>query len=307
MFRLILLSLALAFTGRLNSAVAFDTASSGQGAATSYTITHTCTGSDLALVVFVNSKTSADNITGITYNAVSLTNAGITVTAVSFLSIWYLLGPATGANTVTITASSAVNTIFGIQSYTGVMSVGAFAAATGTALSMSITYTTTADNSWIVGGINQRNALTFWTNGAGITTRFGPLHQGSGANSISAIGYDYSATTAGNYPISLTISGSGVNEQALLELLAKNTPTNSPTPTASPTATPAASPTATPTATRTNTPTASPTATPTATRTNTPTASPTASPTATATASPTPRIPSKTLNLKLNELEFFVK
>ncbi len=85
-------------------AVAFDAATTS--GATSFT--HTCgSGTDRLLVVFVAEWLGADTTecTAITYNGVALTkrthayNTGL-------LSMWYLLNPDTGANTVAITTTS---------------------------------------------------------------------------------------------------------------------------------------------------------------------------------------------------------
>lgn len=66
---------------------------------------HTCTGSDLILVVcaWVN---SSDTVSGITYNGVSLTEQAAQTTSNGLTaSIWTLANPATGSNNVEITVS----------------------------------------------------------------------------------------------------------------------------------------------------------------------------------------------------------
>ncbi len=129
----------------------------GTGSAT-LTFAHTCTGTNLCLIVGAYDDTG-DQITGVTYNGVAMTF----VRKVEFgnytkyLSVYYLLGPATGANNVIITRSTSTGYIGGIaSSYTDARQSSQpdasnatnYPAASQTAITTSVT--TVGDNSWIV-------------------------------------------------------------------------------------------------------------------------------------------------------------
>lgn len=137
-------------------AIAFDAASGQQdNSTTSQTFSHTCTGSNLLLLVGFITNNTTDIITGVTYNSVSMTQLNTqTSTTNSYISYVYgLLNPDTGANNVNITASSASLLWTTSASYTGVKQSGLPDATssgnsptnTGT---WSSSVTTVADNCW---------------------------------------------------------------------------------------------------------------------------------------------------------------
>jgi len=142
-------------------ALAFDAAVDGSIVipGTSLTWAHTCTGSDrILLVAAFDDSGGASLITGVTYNSVALTKiAEVQVLDNRWVTLWYLVAPATGSNNVVITASAST-VIAGISgSYTGAAQTGqpdSFATNTSTA-STSLTTTTTvvASDCWLVMGI----------------------------------------------------------------------------------------------------------------------------------------------------------
>ena len=101
-----------------DSTVTFDAESSGQGTSTTVTISHTCTGSDLCLIVGV----SVDNAvpTGVTYNSVAMTKIDDQDASAGNASLWQLVGPATGANDIVVTVASSDEIVAGGQSFTNV-------------------------------------------------------------------------------------------------------------------------------------------------------------------------------------------
>lgn len=104
-------------------AIARDTFT-GEATNTSFPATrsHTCTGSDLVLLVAGISD--ANLPTGITYNGVAMTRLVDFLDASSQnTSIWGLLNPATGANTIEVSGSMAYFSWFSC-SYTGVKQTG---------------------------------------------------------------------------------------------------------------------------------------------------------------------------------------
>lgn len=110
---------------------------------------HTVTGSNTFLVLFV--LTSSTTAPSATYNGVSMTYGNIQARNGNGAWIhWlYLTNPATGSNTVSITAGNYYNSV--ALSYTGVKQTGQPEANASTA-SSSTTVTTTTNNAFVVVG-----------------------------------------------------------------------------------------------------------------------------------------------------------
>lgn len=153
-------------------AIAYDTivnASFGGSATLTKTWSHTCTGTDRLL--FVNVHTDSNVVTGVTYAGVAMTK--IYGQATDFYNtVWALVAPASGANNVVVTCSSSVNIIPMSISYTGcdqtlptIFNTGTTAAST-----ITVSVTTTADNSWLM-GYQRKNSGGAVTAGAGTTIR----------------------------------------------------------------------------------------------------------------------------------------
>lgn len=135
-------------------AIARDATSSGSTTATSLTVSHTNTGSNLILVasLITSASSAGDIVTGVTYNGVAMTRQSTIVLGgnVARLYMYYLLAPATGANDIVI--STSVSTLIQSHnvSYTGVLQSGFPDASsetnTASATSLANTLTTIADN-----------------------------------------------------------------------------------------------------------------------------------------------------------------
>jgi hypothetical protein len=157
-------------------AIAFDAVvkSNGGGSANTYSFSHTTSGTNRILFVYAESNDDGDRITSVTYNSVGLTKIGSSVgvppaSGLSvFVSVWYLINPASGSNTVTINRSTTnANVIIGIAlSYTGALQSGvpdSSNTGTGTAVtSLSLSTTTVANNSWAF-AIMANNGGATWT------------------------------------------------------------------------------------------------------------------------------------------------
>lgn len=88
--------------------------SGAQAAVSTYNWSHTCSGSNRLLVVSVSSRdgTDADRpVTGVTYNSVAMTKAreDNDDTLDLTTSIWYLIAPSTGSNTIAVTHAGTVD------------------------------------------------------------------------------------------------------------------------------------------------------------------------------------------------------
>ena len=158
-------------------AIALDTATDSGASqytgASPLTFSHTCTGTNLILFVCVRSG-SGSAPSAVTYNGVSLTQIN-SRTDGSTDSLWYLINPATGSNTVSI-SFSATNIIACAVSYTGVNQSGQPDASATNVKNNSSTWdgtvTTIADNCWTiaVAHANQGGTLSAGANTTKRTT-----------------------------------------------------------------------------------------------------------------------------------------
>jgi hypothetical protein len=158
-------------------AIAFDSGTFvASTTGTSLTFSHTTTGNQRLLIVGGHdSQGGSSTITGITYGGVALTKEEeVQVPGDRWMTLWYLVGPASGANNVVVTSSGSENLRFSALSYTGVdQSTPAgptdgsdTATTTAPNSEISTTITTTADNDWMVmfakddGGANTFSSST---------------------------------------------------------------------------------------------------------------------------------------------------
>lgn len=137
--------------------IAYDSSSSGStvNPGTSLSWLHTCSGTQrLLLVALRGGNSEGDKVTGVTYNGVAMTKI-TSVTSPSTgnitISLWYLLNPSSGSNTVTASLSSGFLG-GGSISYTGVRQVGFpdnSTTNTGhTVSSLNTSLTTVRNNCW---------------------------------------------------------------------------------------------------------------------------------------------------------------
>lgn len=158
-------------------AIAFD--SKTEAAATTSTTlstSHTCSGSDRALVVGVTGDVlaGANDINSVTYNGVAMSKiATVSVPANRFVNLWYLENPASGSNTLTATADTSHFIQWIALSYTGVRQTGGVdSSATNTvssAASITVSSTVVATDSWQV--MVGKGNVGFQTAGSGTTIR----------------------------------------------------------------------------------------------------------------------------------------
>ncbi len=154
-------------------AIAYDVTSAGTATATSpLAWNHTCTGSNLVLIVSIGVYAGATpDCSAVTYNGVAMTQVGSDRTQSSTQeTMWILVNPATGSNQISATFSGTSKYAAGTAvSYTGCVQSGqpnAVAGNTGATANPSVTVTTTVDNCWVVGGLT-----CILTSTAGLTVR----------------------------------------------------------------------------------------------------------------------------------------
>jgi hypothetical protein len=184
------------------SGIAFDAASNSgyQAASSSYSWSHTCTGSNRYLLVGISMLSLAQTVTGITYNGAALTYIGAqnSVTGAARTEMWGLVAPASGTNTIAVTLSGAIASAGNASSYTGVnqtVPTESWNAAQATnvgAADATVNVTTIADNDWTV------DILA--TDDTAVTVGTGQTQTGNvtGAGGSGAMSYKGPKTPAGS-------------------------------------------------------------------------------------------------------------
>lgn len=136
-------------------AVAFDAVASTNGDGSSFTFSHTCTGSELYLIVGVSLLVSVGrSVTGVTYNTVALGSLGEnSISSTYGVSLWGLKAPATGAHNVVVSTGGPPDSVAcGSLSFTGVdqtTPTSNFTTATGTSANPAVTVSS-AVNDFVV-------------------------------------------------------------------------------------------------------------------------------------------------------------
>lgn len=176
-------------------ALAFDAVGAGGSAlpGNSITYSHTCTGTNLILIVAITSN-NTDVITGVTYNGDALTLGKKSTDTGPVKYFYYKLGPATGAHDVVVSASAADQFLRATSvSYTGVQQSGqpdATDESRDTATSTTTSLTQVVNNAWQVGMGSNSGAGTL-SAGTGIGATRGNV------GSILYVGDSNAVTSAG--------------------------------------------------------------------------------------------------------------
>lgn len=207
--------------------VAYNTVSTGTGAAvTSVSCTHTASGTNraaVAIVAGVRNSATAWTVDSVSYGGTGMTfQAGWgnvpSTSRYLRIEVWTLLNPPTTSG-VTVTASwpgvSTLSASIAVMTFTGVDSIGASNATgstSGTAVSVSVT--TTEDESMLVGGVAAFEQAGGGSPGSGITERYDLEAPGDFATddhwlygghktvaTAGATNFDYTATTSNDWGV----------------------------------------------------------------------------------------------------------
>lgn len=152
-------------------AIARDTSSTGESlSSTTLTFAHTCTGSNLLLLVGVMCR-DGDNVTGVTYGGQALSQLIKRTNGITCY-VYGKLSPLTGANDIVVTRTTSTDNLVGIGvSYTDVSQSGlpdATASANITSTtSFALNITTVANNAWAMAFFRADNANNNIIAGAG--------------------------------------------------------------------------------------------------------------------------------------------
>lgn len=178
-----------------------------QAAASTYSWSHTCAGSDRFLAVDVERlSVSGTTVTGITYNGIALTQIGATSTGTDAgrVDCWGLVNPASGTNTIAVTLSGVCISAATAVSYTGVHQTtptesynGATAINVGAADAI-VSVTTVSARDWVHAACGatdtaitavqtSRNNVT-GAGGSGANEDTGPVNPGAQAMTYTDVG-----------------------------------------------------------------------------------------------------------------------
>lgn len=166
-------------------AIALDTTSGNNGSAgTTVTFSHTCTGTDLMLVVFVAVQSGTPSVT---YNGVSMTQVAVESSGNPLTYMFVLENPATGAHDVVVTKGSGVQTGANAISFTGAQSYDDTSTAAGNSTSASCTVQTNRSSGYTVVGVVATNPSSLTYTGSG--TAFGARQQNTANPNLMACAY----------------------------------------------------------------------------------------------------------------------
>lgn len=195
-------------------AIALDavTQSFGQAAGTTATLAHTATGSNLLATCQVDTNNHVGSgITSVVYNGTGMTGTGDVANdgSANLVSVYlyWLASPSTGAQTITVTGAvsydgySMACTSYSGAAQTGIPDAHSKTQNTVATTSCTLTVTTVADNSWLVGAF--RTEVGGATFGTGTTSRY---NNGDGGLADSGV----PKTPAGSYSLIYNF-GSSVN------------------------------------------------------------------------------------------------
>lgn len=189
-------------------AIVFDAAAGVTTAvtATSVSHSHTCTGSNGILFAVGYSNSTSGTLTA-TYNSVAMSSI-VTASNGIKITLFYLVNPATGANTLAVNWDGAATVLrVASASYTGAAQTGqpdSSTSGTDATSPFRISTTTVADNSWTIAafGDNGGSALTVE---AGTTNR-----AGSGTSTLVLGDSNAAKTPAGSVELGCTGTSGGV-------------------------------------------------------------------------------------------------
>lgn len=205
--------IASPYFNNFTAGIAFDAATNSgyQAAQSSYSWSHTCTGSNRFLSVDISMLSLAQTVTGITYNSIALILIGVrnSVSGAARIETWGLIAPSTGSNTIAVTLSGSIASAGTAVSYTGVHQTSPYEgfnsnqATNVGATDATVAITSVADNDWvhaavatddtaITAGQTSRNNVT-GAGGSGADEDTGPITP-AGATTMSYTGVGALAT-----------------------------------------------------------------------------------------------------------------
>jgi len=166
----------------------------------------TCTGSNGLLVAGCIGDSTSNLVTGATYNGVAMTQIGpgVKTPGARWINVFWLVGPATGAHNIVVSASSSIVLAGVSASYTGVAQTGqpdTSTSSTGTTSPFTQTsLASVAANCWAIAMFNTQ--VSGASAGTGTTARETSFSMLLGDNSTAV-----AAATQVNLAVTATSSG----------------------------------------------------------------------------------------------------
>jgi len=198
-------------------------------AGTSFSFSHSTSGVERLLVLIVSYIRTAETTPTITatYNGVSMTSAVSaydTSTSRGYKTeVFYLVAPATGSNTVAITIGASVSgmvacamTFTDVNQSSPIGVTGSGIASTGTSVSFNLS--TTAVNSYIVGGGMSRRGTGNLTIDGAYTGVYDTESGTDTTTDLLAVGGYRATTSTGSYAFAFTNSASNYLNGAAIEI-----------------------------------------------------------------------------------------
>lgn len=177
----------------------YDALTTDYAGGSSFSWSHTCTGSDRGLLVGVMAwQNTSEVVSSITYNSVALSkeislDPGSRSGDGHFVEIWSLANPASGSNTIAVTMSASTTCVSAGVSFTNVLQsdpCGDTSSAVETATGTAVTVDVTSDSNAIV-----VDFVAWWevtdaaaTVGAGQTQRLNSQGSGGTSGAVSTEG-----------------------------------------------------------------------------------------------------------------------
>jgi heme-binding NEAT domain protein len=199
----------------LPGTITFDsvTTNTSSSPRTSASFSHTVGTGDDPILIVVSTTRGDQGTSGVTYGGQALTlavDADAGDGNREWVSIWYLVDPPTGSNTVAVSFNSNHDpTGVAVMSYFGVDQASPIdvtaSKTTGSSATVSVDITPTVANAMIVGGLGHHGGDTDpHSPGTGVTERYDIVTGGDTDNDSGLAGGEIAATTAQQYTFEFT-------------------------------------------------------------------------------------------------------
>lgn len=202
---------------------------------TSFSLNHTCSGSDRLLLVIIHAMRGTAG--GVTISSATWGGAAMSLadtyeyadtggSRTHRLSVYYVINPGTSQATVAVTTLNAVlSTVITAISLTGVHQTTAIGNTNKNTFSVTQSFTldvATSANSWLFGFAQARNGNTTWTPGTNVTERYDTPSGTSATDDLGTFG-GYKSPAADTNTVNATPSANRTGVMVAVEVKAAAT------------------------------------------------------------------------------------
>jgi len=210
-------------------AIEFNTASSTNGDASSFTFGHDATGSDIILVGVASKQSTFPLVSSVTFNGTdSFTYAtGCIFGSTQLGEVWYLESPTSTSGNIVVNTLVSERVVCGAASYLNVSGIRTdnIVCSSGQNTNATGTMTTIIENSVVFSSLSVRDRTTTITSDADLTQRYTNSNTGNPANrTATGRGYDEGVgvgLSAGSYAYGHDLSAVEAWTMINLELVLK--------------------------------------------------------------------------------------